>query len=198
MKLSIIILILFSGFSLKIQAEDSTYYNLFEYGMPSIVSSEDNLENLLRNFPLYIENADQYEFLSYKYVGTIKNRKQIKRYVKNNINKRMSVFIFITSISGSNNDDYESKIRLEIHPAMEHQNLFDFKSFVDTISNEYIHPGYEVYMLKFVANLKTYDYYIFINPQTKHVVTKGNIFGFNISEKHFTKLKNEKRKLKIE
>jgi hypothetical protein len=184
MRLSIIILILLSGFSLKIHAEDSTYYNLFEYGAP-IASSEDNLKNLLRNFPLYIKNADQYELLNYKYVGIIKNKKQIKRYVKNNFNKRMSVFVISTSTTTTTGSPDKSEICLEIQPAMEHQDLFDVKSVVDNISNEYIHPGYEVYILKFIANLKMYNYYIFINPQTKRVVTKGNMFGFNIPEKHF-------------
>jgi hypothetical protein len=177
MKLSIIVLALFLGFSLKAQEKDSTYYNLFEYGM-SIVSSEDNLKNLLRNFPLFIKNADQYNLLSYKYIGVIKNRKEAKRYVKNNMNKRMSVFERIHSTTICN-EEHKSEIRLEINPAMKRPSLYDFKSMVNTISNEYVHPGYEVYRLKFVANLKTYEYYIFINPQTKRVVTKGNIFGFS-------------------
>jgi hypothetical protein len=59
------------------------------------------------------------------------------------------------------------------------------KEIVDTISDKYVHVGYEVYMLTFVTGLKAYDYYIFINPQTKRVVSMGNIFGFAIPEDHF-------------
>jgi hypothetical protein len=175
---AIAIVLALSCYSLN--AQDLTT-NLFKYGSP-IVSSEDNLKNLIRNFPLYIENADIIDLLSYNYVDIIKNKKQSKRYVKNNFNRKMPTWGNSNSYESNSNSLGKSTIRLLID---ENQNYYDFKEIVNTISDKYVHVGYEVYMLTFVFKLKAYDYYIFINPETKHVVTKGNLFGFNISEEHF-------------
>jgi hypothetical protein len=161
---------------------DST--NLFEYGSP-IISSEDNLKNLIRNFPLYIENANTIDLLNYKYIGSIKNKKQSRRYVKNNINRKTAVWGITHTFESENGKCTESKIRFMFDESPSYHNVKEIKEFVNTVSDKYVHVGYEVYMLTFVAGLRAYDYYIFINPQTKRVVNKGNIFGFTISKDHF-------------
>ena len=49
---------------------------LYEYG--TVTASEDNLENLFRNFPVFIDNGKDIDFLSYKFMGVIKNKRMAK------------------------------------------------------------------------------------------------------------------------
>ena len=53
----------------------SAQMDLFTYGSPSIVTSEMNFRNLFRNFPIYVDNANEIKLLYYHYVETIKNKK---------------------------------------------------------------------------------------------------------------------------
>ncbi|MFA7493303.1 MAG: hypothetical protein WCZ43_07300 [Proteiniphilum sp.] len=50
--------------------------NLYEYG--AVVASEDNLKNLFKNFPVFIENGKEVDFLSYQFIGTVRNKKEAK------------------------------------------------------------------------------------------------------------------------
>jgi len=41
----------------------SAQMDLFTYGSPSIVTSEMNFRNLFRNFPIYVDNANEIKLL---------------------------------------------------------------------------------------------------------------------------------------
>ena len=45
----------------------------------TVITNEDNLRNLFKNFPVLIENGDAIDFISYKYIGTIKSKKHTKK-----------------------------------------------------------------------------------------------------------------------
>ena len=49
--------------------------NLFEYAIP-ISLIEDNLNNLFNNFSLLIENGEDVDFLSYEFIGMVKNHRE--------------------------------------------------------------------------------------------------------------------------
>ncbi len=67
--------ILILASSTKYSEERKT--NLYEYG--TVVTSEDNLKNLFKNFPIFIENGKEIDFLSYQFIGTIRNKKRCKK-----------------------------------------------------------------------------------------------------------------------
>ena len=63
--------------------------------------------------------------------------------------------------------------------------LFNKKEAIKTISNEYVHTGDKIYLLRFVYDLRTIEQYIFVHADTKEVVTEGNPFGFDIPLSYF-------------
>lgn len=165
------------------QSNIDKYYketNLFEYGKP-LTSGEVNLKNFFDNFPKFVKNANEIELLSYKHIGNIKNQKQAQRFVKKNIYSNAPAWN-VSIVSGG----YETGGKNTNPPVIIFDtsapicsNKLELKEFIKTISKEYIQTGDEVYVIKFVFRLKTYEYYIFVNSKTKQAVTKGNIFGFN-------------------
>ncbi|MDR3267198.1 MAG: hypothetical protein LBT24_06495 [Tannerella sp.] len=181
MKLQLFIVILLcSGYGLKAQ-DASTKTNLFEYGTP-VVSCEDNFSNFFQNFSKYVVNADMITFLGYRYVDVVKSNNQAKRYLKKNYDR--SIPKWGTAISYQSNGGVNKlSIKLEHEPGASFAKS-QIKDLVNTVSNEFIHTGDKIYALKFVFEGKTHEYFIFIEPQTKKVVTFGNVFGFGIQEAH--------------
>ncbi len=149
--------------------------NLFEYGR-SVTSGEDNLKNLFCNFPKYINNAGIVELLSYQHVGIVKNQKEVKRYLEQNVKAPA-----VGTIRGFGTDC--STITLCIDKTVTSD---DLKDRVETLSR-YVHKDSEVYQIKCVVDMKATVYYVFVNPQDKRVVTKGNMFGFSVPVEHLEK-----------
>jgi len=172
----ICLIILFCSFDCSTYAQDGTNTtNLFEYGRP-VTSGEDNLKNLFSNFPKYINNAGIVELLSYQYVGVAKNQKEAKRYLVQNVKVPA-----VGTIRGFGTDC--STITLWIDKTVTSD---DLKDRVETLSM-YVHKNSEVYQINCVVDMKATVYFVFINPQDKRVVTKGNMFGFSIPVEHFEK-----------
>jgi hypothetical protein len=149
--------------------------NLFEYGEP-VTSSEVNFKNLFRNFSHYVKNSKDIDLLSYKYICVIKNRKQAKDFVKKNIYPNALGWSY-TTISETGKP---SEIIIETSSTIG-TNKSELDKIIKTLAEEYIQVNYEVYLIKFTCLLKTYEYYVFVDPETKKVVTKGNIFGVSFS-----------------
>jgi hypothetical protein len=154
--------------------------NLFEYGAP-LTSGEVNLKNLFNNFPKFVKNAGEIELLSYQYTGNIKNLKSARRFVKKNMYSNAPAWN-VTTVSGGHETGGKNAnqpvIILDVPESLPF-NKSERNKFINKISEEYIRTGDEVYRIKYVFRLKTYEQYIFINPKTKQVVTEGNIFGFS-------------------
>ena len=161
----------------NINSGNSKETNLFEYGEP-LTSCEVNLKNLFNNFPKFVKNANNIDLLSYKYIGIIKNRKEARNFVKKNIYPNAPGWSVSISYENEGSNNFP-KVWLET-AATVGSNKSELNEIIKTISEEYVQPGYEVYMIKFVCVLKTHEYYIFINTETKQAVTKGNIFGFSL------------------
>ncbi|MDR0682435.1 MAG: hypothetical protein LBG15_11405 [Dysgonamonadaceae bacterium] len=153
--------------------------NLFEYGEP-LTSGEANLKNLFSNFPKLVKNADEVDLLSYKYVGVVENRRQARDFVEKNIYPNAPGWSVSIAHAGTGDSASQQPVVWLETSATVGSNKSELSEIIKTISEEYIQTGYEVYMIKFVCLLKTYEYYVFVNPKTKQVVTKGNIFGFNL------------------
>jgi hypothetical protein len=154
--------------------------NLFEYGAP-LTSGEVNLTNLFSNFPKLVKNAGEVDLLSYKYVGVIENRKQAGDFVKKNIYPNAPGWSVSIAYAGTGDSASQQPVIWLETSATVGSDTSELNEIIKTISEEYIQTGYEVYMIKFVCLLKTYEYYVFVNPKTKQLVTKGNIFGFSFS-----------------
>jgi len=172
----ICLILLFCSFDCSTYAQDGTNTtNLFEYGR-SVTSGEDNLKNLFSNFPKYINNAGIVELLSYQYIGVAKNQKEARRYIEQNVKTPA-----IGTIRGFG--AVCSTITLCIDKTVTSD---DLKDRVETLSR-YVHKDSEVYQINCVVNMKATVYYVFVNPQDKRVVTKGNMFGFSIPVEHLEK-----------
>jgi hypothetical protein len=154
---------------------ESQFTNLFEYGAP-LISSEINFKNLFHNFPRFVKNATEVDLLFYKYVDVVKSRKQVRNFVKKNIYNVPSWGTSMTVYENAGRQ--QTDIRLDISATVG-SDRSELNEIIKTISEEYVQIGYEIYMIKFVYRLKTYEYYVFVNSETKQVVTKGNIFGFS-------------------
>ena len=166
--------------SITAQSKEETT-TLFKYGKP-LVACETNFENLFANFHKYVK-ADGLDFLSYKYVGELKNAKQARKLLKKNYS--YGPLWAVGTSTRRENGKWESEIQL--YPATESEfSLFDEmkKDAIETVSNEYARPGDKIYLLRFTYNLKTVEQYMFVHPDTKEVVTEGSIFELDVPLKH--------------
>ncbi|MDR1221799.1 MAG: hypothetical protein LBL07_02820 [Tannerella sp.] len=173
----------------QLQSHTDGHYeetNLFEYGAP-LTSSEINFKNLFDNFPRFVKNANEVDLLSYKYVDVIKNRKQARNFVKKNIYHApgWGASLTVYESASGNAPKQQTDIRLDFSGTVG-SDKSEWNEIIKTISEEYIQTGYEIYMIKFVCRLKTCEYYVFVNPETRQVVTKGNIFGFSFPALHLS------------
>lgn len=165
--------------------------NLYEYG--TVVTSEDNLKNLFKNFPIFIENGKEIDFLSYQFIGTIRGKKDAKKYVQKNFDDLIPIGWLMSYQSNESRLSEEmSCVRLDLQPI--HETKSELKKMVKTISEEYVHIGDEVYQINYVFNLQKHVHYIFINPKSKKVLLKGNIFGIEIPISHFEYIEENRTK----
>jgi hypothetical protein len=162
---------------------------LFEYG--TVTASEDNLENLFRNFPVFIDNGKDIDFLSYKFVGVIKNKRTAKKYVRKNFKDLVPLGWSMMIPSAQNEGDKSS---ISYHIDFVRESKSELKAMIDTISRDHVNIGDEVYVIEFVENLQKHEHYVFINPNTKNILLKGNIFGVEIPRAHVAYIEKTKGK----
>lgn len=169
---------------------DGEYHNLFNYGS-ELKTTQYNFINLFRNYPLCIENADKIDLMYYRYVGILKNKRQIKRYIKRNYPPYVPTWgVACMFGSDSKHGDY-SIIRL----TTEHEPFswgLEFRSMINKLENEYIHIGYEVWEVVFRLWGKEYHYYVFANPDTKQVVDYANRFCISFPDRHIKYMERKK------
>ena len=158
----------------------SAQMDLFTYGSPSIGTSEMNFRNLFRNFPIYVDNANEIKLLYSHYVETIKNKKQIKSYVKRNFPPYVPNWGVAGSQGGNSDIGEFSTWRFTIE-----QDPFQTidEDIVSKMMRE-VKIGYEVWEVVFKLWDTTYHYYMFVNAKTQAIVKWGNIFGANIPQSH--------------
>lgn len=159
--------------------------SLYEYGEP-IIKSEDNIKNLFQNFPLYVENGEDLDLLSYDYVGTIKHKRDAKKFIKRNFDENIS--LGWSTVFYKNKDEINKSIPSSANFFIEHPLSIigkeAVKNIINTISEEYIHIGDEVFVINFIVDLQKRRHYVFINPETKKILLNGNIFGFEFPMTH--------------
>ena len=156
---------------------------LFEYGQP-LMTIEANFKNLFENFPALVSNSGEgLKLISYRNLTAIKDEKQIRLYIAKNMGVYQSGGD-ILSVFGRN-DVENNQIKLVFptkQPIEQTKDEVPLKETNDHIENmvKNIHIGDEVYMVNFFANGTKYDFYMFVNPETKVVLKEGNFLAFNI------------------
>lgn len=174
----IIIGLLLTSFpnSLRAQQSKPEYVNLFEYGKP-ITDEQVNFENFRINFSSCIKNADDFEFLETTYVGKIKNKKQARELITQNIQHGAPTW---SVTSGYKPGDITSFFMVETDQLIDSTQLNIIES-VNTIVNNYIQKGDAIYKMKIVdPNLRTLSYYVFIDSETKQVISTGNMLAIKV------------------
>lgn len=167
---------------LSLSAQEKT--TLYRYGKP-LETCETNFENLFSNFHKYVK-AESIDLLSYEYIGTVENAELAHKLVKKNLDHSPSWIVSSGErIAKQDSDVIERYSKLEIQLlAKETISKKEKKEMAKTIANEYIRPGDRIYLLRFVCDGKTFEQYVFIHPDTKEVVTQGDVFGFDIKMSH--------------
>ena len=167
---------------LSLSAQETT--TLYRYGKP-LETCETNFKNLFANFHKYVK-AESIDLLSYEYVGTVENAELAHKLVKKNLDHSPSWIVSsgeLIAKQDSNVMERHSKLEIQLL-AEETISKKEKKEMAKTIANEYIRPGDRIYLLRFVCDGKTFEQYVFIHPDTKEVVTQGNVFGFDIKVSH--------------
>lgn len=158
---------------------DDSLTNLFEYGLP-LKDCESNMINFFANISKYtVDNS--IAFISYKEMGNIKSKNQIKKFMKRNLKPDLWNLNMTTAMGGT---DAQMPIEMwfsEIPKNRNHNSKRENKQkseiLINEMSNKYVQIGYKVYLAYFSYKSKTYDYYFFINPTTKQVVLENNFWG---------------------
>ena len=164
---------------------------LYEYG--TVITSEDNLKNLFENFPVYIDNGKNIDFLSYRFVETITNKRAARKYVQRNFNDLLPIgWNMITPDPNNQGNMGISSITYQIRPVRESKS--ELRAIMNTLIEDYIHTGDEVYVIEFVENMQKHQHYVFINPNRKKVLLKGNIFGVEIPLTHVAYIEQRNKK----
>jgi hypothetical protein len=153
--------------------DSARYTNLFEHG-EALTSETVNFDNLFKNFPLLVSNAGNIKLLSYDYVGVAQSRKQIIKLVSKNIYPNAPAWETNVSFQSETGKATILRIDLNIFPLSMDKSFM--KDAIKMLSEGYA-IGSNVYKIKFDYLGKTFDYYVFVNPETKRVFTKGNMFG---------------------
>jgi hypothetical protein len=161
--------------------------NIYEIGIP-ITSCECNFDNLLNNWNRWVVNRDGVKLLSYQYVETLKDEARIAHYadVMYNMESTVSIGYGSGKRSWSNEDgstEYRFRHIINIGKASDFlERLEDaeqrssakeglektFGMMKDMYFKE-VHADDKVYLLKFEANGKVYDYYVICNSATNGI-----------------------------
>lgn len=167
---------------LSVNAQETT--TLYRYGKP-LETCETNFENLFANFHKYVK-GEGVDLLSYEYVGTVKNAKHAQKLVKKNVaHSPLWIISKGEGIMKGGSETVERYSELKIESmAKETVCKEEKEEMIKTVANEFVHPGDNIYLLRFVYNMETFEQYVFIHPDTKEVVTKGDVFGFDIKMSH--------------
>ena len=117
---------------------------------------EDNLKNLFSNFPIYVENGKDIDFLSYELVGTVKSEEDAKKYVTKNFDD----FVPLGYTSGFRSDNtsefYKAgipgrssmKFSIDTHASIIDKSMI--KNMINTIPEVYVNVGDKVYAIDYV------------------------------------------------
>jgi hypothetical protein len=143
---------------------------LYEIG--GVKTCEDNFENLKRNWGTkYYSNADEIEILSYRFVGTLKTKRQIKRFIEEAVN---SIQTAGTNESMSERDNVRSRERkLKVYlPFAEPDGLGKVmqQSSVKGYLSYFLTRGLNIYEITLTYNGNQYKHKVCCDPTTMKIV----------------------------
>lgn len=162
----------------KVTTQNNTSItNLFEYGQ-TINSQDDNFRNLFNNFPRLVTSSDV-KLLSYKKRKAMENCRGVKSFLRKN--KKLTKFSPHILFGIDSTSLEKSQIRLSfINPYNEEAEQEDQNDYLRVINEICSHTPLDVYLIKFSASNKIYNYFVFVDPKSNKVQLTGNFFGFKI------------------
>ena len=168
----------FHGFKLHLVINDKG--EILDFILtPGNVDDREPLKNM--------ENALMLDFISYEHVGTIRRESEARKFVRNNFNMNLQ-FGWATAFYQNKVDilqDIPSSARFHVdNYSLSLLGKKAVKNMLNTISEEYIHVGDEIFAIEYIIELQKYRYYVFINSTTKKVLTEGYIFAFEFPMTH--------------
>ncbi|MDR2563379.1 MAG: hypothetical protein LBC98_05485 [Prevotellaceae bacterium] len=177
--------------------------NMYEFGM-QVTSCDCNFENLLFNWRYWVTNHEETKLLSYEYVEQLKSADRIAYYAKLmsswestmfGIGKstatnspsnllRGSITVEITVVPSTYNEVLQgipkeiladsAKMKLgieEIKQQIEYNRL---------VLEDKMQEGDEIFLLKFEAKKKIYDYYVVCRPGENKILPYEQLSGIKL------------------
>ena len=164
--------------------------SIYEYGSP-ITACETNFENLFNNWGKWVTNSKETTLISYQYVATLHNKKELKDYSKKICNKN----ILLKSTSGSTrmeNNVITKNLFIYIMPhhlAMQsmkpkvgkEKDGLEIKDIQQFFMNQ-VQIEDKVYKIVLQTKGKTYNHYVVCRPSNNKIVFDMVFMGIKESE----------------
>lgn len=168
---------------LSVHPQDDAHINPFTY-RKKVTAIGDNFGNFFRNVKQIVDNPDSIQFVGYDYVGTVQNVEDAKKYLSENFQVGSSTVGFMVTDTKKIYVDEDGhpvakpvryiKIVSSLTPDIK-DNQKRMNTLVNRLATQ-INSGYKVYQIHFVLNHKKMSYNVFVNPKTKQVMIKYNVF----------------------
>ncbi len=153
---------------------------LYEIG--GVNTCEDNFENLKRNWgPKYVTNANEIEILSYRFVSTLKNKRQIKRLIDEKV---MGMYATVRHSRTQSNDVITQERRINVRLPFAEPDSVE-KAMGQGTRRGYLSyilsKGLNVYEITLTFNGDQYKYLVCCDPANMKIVG-DTMFNFAVDE----------------
>lgn len=149
------------------------YSNLFKYG-EKVENPGQNFENLFKNFPTFVRNAEQIQLLKYKLIDSVESEATAIKYLSKNIYPNAPAWDYNYITDGQGNI---KEITIVASKTLDSDKV-ETDALIGNIAKNDIKRGDLVYELQYRYNLIDYKYYIFIDKVNNLVRERGNLFAF--------------------
>lgn len=193
MKLKLILIFATCFASLSF-AQSPQSYSIYEYG-DKLISCDTNFKNLFQNWNSeHIKNARDIKLISYKFVETIKDSIQIKKYIKqltkpdvllksgktaeqsgSDMMKKRECYVFIETF-----DEMNARLKGERKPEIPKEAfLSELKKTAGGLKYR-IHIKDSIYVIKVQKEGKVFDNYVICNSKTFKVKCDNLFLGIQL------------------
>lgn len=182
MKQLLVLLALLQCFAINGYAQQSEQQTLFTYNPKGkkLTSVDKNFENLFRNFPKYVENAEKVELMYYQPVGVVESKEQAMKYVEKNLSPDMPHWGVYSEMKEDNTGRYAKiGIRVEYSPFFMDE---DTRNDIMKASEQCIQVNDVIWEIVFKLWDKQYHYYVFANLQDYQIRPCCTIFNMALSD----------------
>lgn len=155
---------------------------LFQIG--GIETCEDNFANLKRNWGTkYVTNADRIEILSYRFVRTLKTKRQIERLIEERLNGLNAT---VRNSTTRTNDEVTSRerhinVKFLFDIPEDDEDAIKNRAWIKLFLQDIIRKGFHVYEITLTYDGNQYKHLVCCNPATMRVVG-DTVFNFPVTE----------------